>query len=333
MARRRSSPDPAPSAPTNERFEFVRDDRGGVTVMRDGHPQSHVDPDDPTSIEFEYVQHFALVLDALTPPAPSLLGVTHVGGAGLTLPRWVHATRPGSPQIVLEPDVVLTELVRRELPLPRGHRIRVRPQAGREGVAALADSSADALVVDAFAEGSVPADLVTELFGPATQGAMPQLRSAAGESVRLSRAAFEKVAYREGPDGILAKVPAPGRRLEDVELPDGSLVLLCEGVEKPGNLGAMLRTADAAGVALRPHAKTHKSLQVARMQLDAGAVGLTVAKLGEAEVFAAAFRGDEAEALVGVEPLDGAGLHCSGRSFRNGGEAPTLGARVPSCST
>ncbi|MGN7247805.1 TrmH family RNA methyltransferase [Janibacter anophelis] len=75
-------------------------------------------------------------------------------------------------------------------------------------------------------------------------------RDAGAEIVELGRAAFEKVAYREGPDGILARVPAPGLDLADVDLPDGALVLLCEGVEKPGNLGAMLRTADAAGVAL-----------------------------------------------------------------------------------
>lgn len=75
-------------------------------------------------------------------------------------------------------------------------------------------------------------------------------RGAGAEVVQLGRAAFEKVAYREGPDGILAKVPSPGRALTDVTLPDGALVLLCEGVEKPGNLGAMLRTADAAGAAL-----------------------------------------------------------------------------------
>ena len=51
------------------------------------------------------------------------------------------------------------------------------------------------------------------------------------------------------------------------------------------------RTADAAtarGVALRPHAKTHKCIEIGRMQLAAGAVGLTVATVGEAEVFAAA---------------------------------------------
>lgn len=75
-------------------------------------------------------------------------------------------------------------------------------------------------------------------------------RDLGAEIVELGRTAFDKVAYREGPDGILAKVPTPGRRLDEVELPDGALVLLCEGVEKPGNLGAMLRTADAAGVAL-----------------------------------------------------------------------------------
>ncbi|QDO87263.1 RNA methyltransferase [Ornithinimicrobium ciconiae] len=66
--------------------------------------------------------------------------------------------------------------------------------------------------------------------------------------VRLGRAAFEKVAYREGPDGFLAVVDTVTRNISDLEVPDDALVLLCEHVEKPGNLGAMLRTADAAGV-------------------------------------------------------------------------------------
>ena len=52
------------------------------------------------------------------------------------------------------------------------------------------------------------------------------------------------------------------------------------------NVEAMQRAASAAGLALRPHAKTHKSLEVARLQLAAGAVGLTVATVAEAEVFA-----------------------------------------------
>ena len=53
------------------------------------------------------------------------------------------------------------------------------------------------------------------------------------------------------------------------------------------NVQKMSAVAQRAGVALRPHAKSHKSLAIARLQLDAGAVGLCCAKLGEAEVFAA----------------------------------------------
>jgi D-serine deaminase-like pyridoxal phosphate-dependent protein len=54
------------------------------------------------------------------------------------------------------------------------------------------------------------------------------------------------------------------------------------------NVARMAESARAAGVALRPHAKTHKLLEVGRMQLRAGAAGLTLAKTSEAEVFAAA---------------------------------------------
>ncbi len=130
-----------------------------VTVVVDGQPQSAVDLDDPERLEFEYVQHLALCADALLPEGR--LRVTHVGGAGLTFGRWLHATRPGSPQVVLEPDAALTEAVRRELPLPRGHRIRVRPVTGEEGVGALADGSADLVVLDAYSGGRTPASLTT----------------------------------------------------------------------------------------------------------------------------------------------------------------------------
>ena len=74
-------------------------------------------------------------------------------------------------------------------------------------------------------------------------------RDLGASTLRLSRSAFEKVAYREGPDGFLAVVPVAGVALADLVLPPDPLVLVCEGIEKPGNLGAMLRTADAAGVA------------------------------------------------------------------------------------
>lgn len=147
--------------------QFETDERGGVTVLLDGHPQSYVDPADPGFLAFEYQQQLGIIVD-VQPDGP--LRVTHVGGAGLTLPRYVQHTRPGSPQIVLEPDADLTEQVRRELPLPRGHRIRVRGVDGETGVAALKPASADLLVVDAFDQGRVPAGLTTaEFFATAAQ--------------------------------------------------------------------------------------------------------------------------------------------------------------------
>lgn len=69
------------------------------------------------------------------------------------------------------------------------------------------------------------------------------------EVVRVSRPVFEKISYREGPDGWLAVVPAVASDLDRLDLGPRPLVLVCAGLEKPGNLGAILRTADAAGVA------------------------------------------------------------------------------------
>jgi TrmH family RNA methyltransferase len=98
-----------------------------------------------------------------------------------------------------------------------------------------------------------------ELFSPAGRAGsqdighqsdlLARLRDDRVEVVRLSRSAYEKVSYREGPDGLLAVVDRVGVGLADLRV-DGLryLTLLSQGVEKPGNLGAMLRTADAAGV-------------------------------------------------------------------------------------
>jgi spermidine synthase len=143
-----------PAAPVG----FVDDGAGGTVVMVDGHPQSHVQLDDPRLLVFEYVQFLAAVVDTL-PGGP--VAATHVGGAGLTLPHYVAHTLPGSPQIVLEPAEAVTQAVRETLPLPRGHRIRVRPVDGRSGLRRLADDSADLVVVDAYAAGRVPAELTS----------------------------------------------------------------------------------------------------------------------------------------------------------------------------
>ncbi len=76
-----------------------------------------------------------------------------------------------------------------------------------------------------------------------------RVRELGADVVRVSRPVFEKVSYREGPDGWLAVVPAVETSLAHLILPPQPLILACAGLEKPGNLGAILRTADAAGVA------------------------------------------------------------------------------------
>ncbi len=72
------------------------------------------------------------------------------------------------------------------------------------------------------------------------------------------------------------------------ELDTPCLLLDADQLER--NVARMAELARAAGVKLRPHAKTHKLIEVAERQLAAGAAGLTVAKLGEAELFAGSQR-------------------------------------------
>ncbi|WP_027481381.1 TrmH family RNA methyltransferase [Deinococcus pimensis] len=71
-------------------------------------------------------------------------------------------------------------------------------------------------------------------------------QAAGAELVLVSRAAFAKLSARENPDGVLGVAPLPARTLPP--LPQDALVLVLVGLEKPGNLGALLRTADGVGV-------------------------------------------------------------------------------------
>jgi TrmH family RNA methyltransferase len=68
------------------------------------------------------------------------------------------------------------------------------------------------------------------------------------ELYACSAPVFEKLAYRERPEGLLIVGPQLARALADLRLPEHALVVVAEAIEKPGNLGTILRSADAAGV-------------------------------------------------------------------------------------
>ncbi len=67
------------------------------------------------------------------------------------------------------------------------------------------------------------------------------------QTVTVSRAVFEKISYRDNPDGWLGVFPLPQKALNEIRLSAAPFVIVAESIEKPGNLGAILRTADAAG--------------------------------------------------------------------------------------
>ncbi|MBI2518010.1 MAG: RNA methyltransferase [Opitutae bacterium] len=77
---------------------------------------------------------------------------------------------------------------------------------------------------------------------------LEQARAAGAQLFELSKEAFAKCSYRDRPDGLLAVAPQWKRGLADLALSPQPFLLVVESIEKPGNLGTILRSADAAGV-------------------------------------------------------------------------------------
>lgn len=140
-----------------------RDRARAWTLSIDGAPQSFVDLADPAHLGFEYQRRLGHAIDLAAPPGRPVHAV-HLGGGAFTLARYVAATRPRSTQQVVERDAALVRLVRRELPLDPGARIRVRSADAREGLTKVPDGWADLIVVDVFSGARTPAHLTSTEF-------------------------------------------------------------------------------------------------------------------------------------------------------------------------
>jgi spermidine synthase len=162
---------------TGGRVELLADlDRpGSWMLLVGGISQSHVDLDDPRHLDLEYMQRLGHLID-LAGPAGTPLRALHLGAGGLTLARYVAATRPGSRQLAVEADAEVARLVRRRLPVSRAQpgtgRIGVRLGDARAVLERLPARSFDVVVADVFAGDRTPAHLTSVEFTRAAARAL-----------------------------------------------------------------------------------------------------------------------------------------------------------------
>lgn len=136
------------------------DREGGRLLLLDGVGHSYVDLDDPTHLEFRYVQAVASFVDTAF-PAEDALTTYHLGAGGLTVPRYLQVARPGSTSLVSEIDPEVVEIDVERLGLQTGPDLEVRVEDGRLGLARLPAETYDLVVGDAFGGVAVPWHLTT----------------------------------------------------------------------------------------------------------------------------------------------------------------------------
>jgi TrmH family RNA methyltransferase len=121
---------------------------------------------------------------------------------------------------------------------------RGRTESGRfliEGQRELARAAAAGFAIEQVV---IAPDLATD----ADQQLAAAVVASGAQRIELGAEAFARISMRRHPDGLLGVAPRPEHQLDDVTLGPAPLVLVIEAIEKPGNLGAMLRTADGTGV-------------------------------------------------------------------------------------
>lgn len=135
----------------------------------DGTESSHHHLSDPTVLAFEYMQYMQAVLrtNMPAPAAGAAKGrprVLHIGAAGCTMARAIHAEWPTAHQLALEVDELLAAYVREWFDLPRSPHLRIRVE---DGLAALNRAPAarfEVIIRDAFTRFNIPAHLTTSTY-------------------------------------------------------------------------------------------------------------------------------------------------------------------------
>lgn len=135
----------------------------GRVLYLDTYRNSYVDLEDPTYLGFTYSQTISDVIEASFPGDAPVVAA-HVGGGGLTIPRYLRQTRPGSQQTVLELDPLVVDVATEQLAFDPGPDIQVLTGDARLNIREVPQGSLDLLVGDAFSGLSVPWHLATLEF-------------------------------------------------------------------------------------------------------------------------------------------------------------------------
>jgi len=93
-------------------------------------------------------------------------------------------------------------------------------------------------------------EIETVLFLPdlVTENQINKLVGSSVQLIEINKEVYQKLAYRDTTEGLLAVAKTKSLKLSDLKLSDNPLILVAESLEKPGNVGAVLRTADAANL-------------------------------------------------------------------------------------
>ncbi|GAA1353123.1 fused MFS/spermidine synthase [Falsarthrobacter nasiphocae] len=136
---------------------------GGWVFVLNGVQSSHI-MDDPTVLEFEYMQWIAAAVEHHFTDHAERLNFLHLGGGACTLPRWSLAVYPESRSLVVEIDAALVTKMREILDLPRAPKLRLRAEDARTAIDSLTEDSRDVIIRDVFATDATGWNLTTLEF-------------------------------------------------------------------------------------------------------------------------------------------------------------------------
>ncbi|MGV0330451.1 spermidine synthase [Corynebacterium macginleyi] len=146
--------------------EVVPDEfRDGAYILHvNGVPSSHIVLGEPQELDFEYMRWIATAVEQLTTVLAKKLRVTHLGGAGCSLPRYFADLWPDSRHTVVELDAKLGELVRKIFDVPRSPTVKIRPGDARKETEDFMPASRDIIIRDVFTGDTTPKNLTTVEF-------------------------------------------------------------------------------------------------------------------------------------------------------------------------